>query len=200
MEPTIETRPTQAATTPGRDKAPAASSKGTRVPIRVGQNAALLTRIREIQDRITRRAFEIFRSNGEPDGMDLDHWLAAERELLWKPLLDLTEQDGNFIVRADVAGMEPAELELTVDQHRLVLSGETRHERRGTKGKVHYSEFATGSLYREIAFPHPVDPTRVKAVLRQGLLEVTAPSLQEPEAGEAESSPGAGQTIEVVHA
>lgn len=167
-----------------RKKGAGASAKGTKVPVRLGQQGTLLDRIREVQDRITRRAFDIFRENGAEEGRDLEHWLTAEREILWKPSFDLSEKDGVFTIRAAVAGMDPDNLELTVTADRMVLTGETRHEHRETKGKVHYSEFSSGSMYREIAFPRPVDPAAVKATLRNGLVEITAPAVEVPEAPE----------------
>lgn len=188
-----------------RKKGAGASAKGTKVPVRLGQQGTLLDRIREVQEQITRRAFHLFHENGAEEGRDLEHWLTAEREILWKPSFDLSEKDGVFTVRADVAGMEPDDLELTVTADRMVLTGETRHEHRETKGKVHYSEFSSGSMYREIAFPRPVDPAAVKATLRNGLVEITAPALGVPEATETEApKPGPGhrgkQSIEVVEA
>jgi HSP20 family protein len=181
-------------------KAATSSTKGTKVPVRLGQRAALLDRIREVQDRITRRAFEVFHENGGEEGRDLDHWLTAEREVLWKPSFELSERDGVLSIRADVAGMEPGDLEVTVTPDRLVLTGETRHEHSETKGQVHYSEFSSGSLYREIAFPRPVDPSAVKAALRNGLLEITAPAAEEPGPEEPATERGGRRSIEIVEA
>lgn len=189
-------------TTRGDDISPGRSTagrpaKGTKVPVRAGQQT-LLDRIREVQDRITRRAFEIFQANGAREGSELEDWLAAERELFWKPSFDLSEQDGTLTLRAAVAGMEPEDLEVTVTPDRLVLTGRTQHHHEETRGTVHYTEFSQGSLYREIAFPHPVDPAAVTATLRNGLLEIVAPGREE--AAESDEGRVGRQTIEVARA
>lgn len=196
------TETTQGGAAPAR-KTAQTSQKAIRVPVRLAQRGTLMDRIREMQDRVTRRAFELFRENGEQEGRDLDDWFAAEQELFWKPAFDLKEEDGVFTVRADVAGMAPGELEVTATTDRLVLTGERHHEHHETRGEVHYSEFSQGSLYREIAFPRPVDASAVKATLRHGLLEITAPALPEApevEATESGDAPGGRRTIEIAEA
>jgi len=66
-----------------------------------------------------------------------------------------------------------------VTQEDLLVKGETRIEKKEQKGEVHTSEFESGSLFRSIHFPKKVDPNKVKAELKNGLLTITAPIAEE---------------------
>jgi HSP20 family molecular chaperone IbpA len=50
--------------------------------------------------RVMRRAYDIFEHNGHPFGRDLDHWLQAEQELLWKPPIEIHETDWKLVMEA----------------------------------------------------------------------------------------------------
>lgn len=65
-----------------------------------------------IQQAIMRRAYEIFEGNGRPFGRALEDWLAAERELIRMPEVDVTEKDGKVSVTMAVAGVAPEDLEI----------------------------------------------------------------------------------------
>src|SRR2546425_6299615 len=66
--------------------------------------SSLLDEMNQMQERIMRRAYTIFERNGRLLGRDLDHWLQAERELVWKPALELRETDGEFVLEVAVSG------------------------------------------------------------------------------------------------
>ena len=59
------------------------------------------------------------------------------------------------------------------------MKGETKTEKKEDKGEVHTSEFQSGSLFRSIHFPKKVDPNKVKAEIKNGLLTVVAPIAEE---------------------
>jgi HSP20 family protein len=138
--------------------------------------------IQKMEDRIMRRAYDIFRGNGSEFGKDLDHWLAAERELVWKPAIELEENDKQFKVQVAVAGVDPKDLKIEVTSEELLVKGETRTEKKEEKGEMHTSEFQSGSLFRSIRFPKKVDADRVRAEIKNGLLTITAPIAEEAKA------------------
>ena len=70
--------------------------------------------IQKMEDRVMRRAYDIFRSNGSTAGKDLDNWLAAERELAWKPPVEMTEEDNQFEIKVAVAGIDAKDLTVEV--------------------------------------------------------------------------------------
>jgi HSP20 family protein len=134
--------------------------------------------LQKMEERIMQRAFDIFRSNGVFD-KDLDNWLAAERELVWKPPIVLTEKDNHFEIHVAVAGIDPKDLTVEVTSEDLLVKGETKTEKKEQKGEVHTSEFQAGSLFRSIRFPKKVDPIKVKAEIKNGMLTVVAPIAEE---------------------
>jgi HSP20 family protein len=138
--------------------------------------------IQEMEDRILRRAHDIFRINGSVFGQDLDNWLAAERELVWKPAIEVKEKDNQYEVQVAVAGIDPKDLKVEITADDLLIKGETQTEKKEEKAEVITSEFQAGSLFRSIHFPKKVDPSKVKAEIKNGLLTVTAAIAEEAKA------------------
>jgi HSP20 family protein len=131
------------------------------------------------EDRVMRRAYDIFRGNGTSIGRELDDWLTAERELVWKPAIELAEKDNQFQVKVAVAGIDPKDIKVEVTGDDLLVKGETRSEKKEEKGDVYTSEFQSGSLFRSIHLPKKIDADKVKADLKNGLLTITAPIAEE---------------------
>lgn len=138
--------------------------------------------LQEMEDRVMRRAYDIFLGNGSTNGHDLDDWLAAERELLRKPAIELTEKNNQFEIKVEATGIDPKDLKVEVTGDDLLVKGETKTEKKEEKGEVHTSEFKYGSVFRSIHLPKKVDPDKVKADLKNGVLTVTAPIAEEAKA------------------
>src|SRR5215475_4244019 len=96
--------------------------------VSIRKTKSILDEIEEINNRIMCRAYDIFASNGGIFGKDLDNWLAAERELLWKPAIELREKDNEFLVDIAVPGIDAKDLEIEVTADDLLVRGETHHE------------------------------------------------------------------------
>jgi HSP20 family molecular chaperone IbpA len=142
--------------------------------VAVQKSESLWDQLRKMEERITNRAHEIFKSNGSILGRDLEDWFTAEKELVWKPAIELKERDNQYELQAAIAGMDPKDIKIEVTPEELLIRGETRSERQEEREKFFYSEFQSGSLFRSVRFPKRVDPNRVKAEVRNGLLTVTA--------------------------
>jgi len=143
-------------------------------PVAIRKISSILDEMTEMQDRIMRRAYDIFERNGRLLGRDLDHWLQAERELLWKPAVELREADGEYVLEAAVSGVNPEGIEIEVTPDDIVLKADTHHEHEEKKGTVHICEFASGKMYRSIHLPKKINPDKVKAEFKNGLLRLTA--------------------------
>ena len=151
------------ATQPAREAAPA---------IRMG---ALSDEIRQMFDSVARRAFQIFQSNGQGFGHDVENWLQAERELFHPAHLDVSESAEGFSVRAEVPGFAAKELEVNIDGQRLTISGKReKHEERKDKKSV-YSEYCSGQVLRVMDLPARVKADAATASLNDGILEVEIP-------------------------
>ena len=147
--------------------------------VAIRRASSIFDELNEMHDRIMRRAFEVFEHNGGVFGKDLDNWLQAERELLWKPALELREKDGKFLLEAAVSGVDPRDIDIEVTPEDIVLKAEVKHEHKQENGTVHVCEFQFGKMFRSIHLPKKINPDRVKAEFTNGLLRVTAEITQE---------------------
>ena len=107
----------------------------------------------------------------------LEDWMEAERETVWRPALEVRRTNA-FIVEAAVAGIDPKQFDVQVTPTELVLGAQVHHSDREQEGDMVLCEFANGPLFRSFEFPEPVDPARVSAEYRNGMLRVTAPLAQ----------------------
>jgi HSP20 family protein len=94
---------------------------------------------------------------------------------LWAPSLEIQQKKDALVVRADLPGVKPEEVDVTVEDGALVISGERRQERREEQEGVVRTELSYGSFYRAIPLPDGADEDRVSASLKNGTLEITVP-------------------------
>ena len=113
-------------------------------------------------------------------GRDLDHWLQAQRELLWKPAVELREADGEFVLEAAVSGLDPKDIDIEVTPEDIVLKRDIQHEEK--KGTVHICEFQSGRMFRSIHLSKRINPDKVKAEIKDGLLKLKAEIVEEARA------------------
>lgn len=144
-------------------------------PLRLVPASDLLDRIGKMYDQIARRAFEIFESNGQIFGRDLEDWFKAESELLHPVHVDITESAKDLSVRAEVPGFAANELEISMEGNQLTIAGkrESRKERREKKSV--YAEHCSDQLLRVVSLPVAVDAAKAQATLKDGVLELTLP-------------------------
>ena len=130
----------------------------------------------ELYKTISRRAFDMFERNGRIHGHDLEDWLIAEAEFLTPVLLELSETDTELTVRADVPGFTEKDLEIIVEPERLFITGTTeKKSEEKKKEKTLFSEISSNEIFRTIALPAKIDPEKVNALLKNGVLEVSMP-------------------------
>jgi HSP20 family molecular chaperone IbpA len=96
------------------------------VPIK--KTKSVFDELNSMRERIMQRAFEIFDSNGHVFGRDLDDWLQADRELTWKPSIELEEKDNEFRLQIGVPGVDPKNIDIEVTAEDILLKAELRHE------------------------------------------------------------------------
>jgi len=135
----------------------------------------LFERANNIFDAISRRAYDIFESNGRLFGRELEDWFRAERELLHPVHVHVTESGDALEVKAEVPGFNEKELEINVEPRRLVISGKRESKKEEKKGKTVYSEACSDQIMRMIELPADVETEKVTATLKNGVLELTLP-------------------------
>lgn len=95
------------------------------------------------------------------------------------PALDLTQDENNLYVEAELPGMELADLEIFVTgSDQLTIRG-TRKAPDGEKGVWHRRERTAAEFTRMITLPQPVDPDKVEASLKLGVLTIKLPKREE---------------------
>ncbi|MEX1129434.1 MAG: Hsp20 family protein [Vicinamibacterales bacterium] len=139
---------------------------------------SVLAEVEGVQRHIALRAREIFRARGGAFGHAVEDWITAERETIWRPALEVRRTRDAFVVEAAIAGIDPKQLDVQVTPTELVLGAPVHHSDREQEGEVVVCEFANGPLFRSYTFSDPVDPARVSAQYRNGMLRVTAPLAQ----------------------
>ncbi len=98
----------------------------------------------------------------------------SERRLAYPPL-NITEDDRNLYVSAEIPGVSMEDLELTLTDKSLVIKG----ERKGEQGKYFRQERPVGAFQRVISLGIPVNREAIKAKLVSGILEITLPKAEE---------------------
>jgi HSP20 family protein len=94
------------------------------------------------------------------------------------PRLDVSETDKEINVSAELPGMEPEDIHITIDRNSLTISGEKRAEKE-EKSKRHYRiERSYGSFQRSIPLPSEVDEEKIDATFKRGVLKVRLPKLE----------------------
>ena len=146
------------------------------LPSRQLPPSSLAKRIEDIHDAIARRAYGLFASRGFSHGHDLEEWFVAESELLHRVPLEMSETETELKIIAALPGFTGKDIEVTVEPHRLFISGQREEKSDGKKkGQVIYSERRSDQVYRVIDLLPEVEPDKVKDALNNGKLEITLP-------------------------
>lgn len=100
----------------------------------------------------------------------------------WFPDIDVFEREGKVIVRADVPGMKPEEIEVTLEGDLLTVKGRREEEKEVKEENYYASERSFGEFSRTVRLPEGADVDAIEATCSDGVLEVTIPRPGVPEA------------------
>jgi HSP20 family protein len=106
---------------------------------------------------------------------------AAARDASWSPAVDIHEEAGRFVVRADLPGVKPTDINVTAEKGVLTLRGERNFEKR--EADDHYSrvERVSGKFVRNFTLPENVASEQITAQFKDGVLELTIPKVAKAE-------------------
>lgn len=95
--------------------------------------------------------------------------------------LDVVENDDEFVVKADVAGIDPEDIEITYTDNNLSIKGEIIDERdeEDEEGRYHLRERRYGTFSRTISMPGTVDVENIQAETENGVLKIHLPKKEE---------------------
>ena len=107
------------------------------------------------------------------------------RDRAWTPAVDVVRDNGHLVLRADVPGIKPEEISIEVDDGILTVSGKHEETKEETDQDYVRRERRYGAFTRRLPLPEGVDPRKIKASTKDGVLEVTIPlpkevTMQEP--------------------
>ncbi len=93
----------------------------------------------------------------------------------WAPLTDVSETEGEYLIKAELPEVRKEDVSVTVLDGVLTLSGERRQEKREETEKVHRLERRYGAFARRFALPEDADEQAIRAESRDGVLLVHVP-------------------------
>lgn len=93
----------------------------------------------------------------------------------WTPAVDIKEENERFVLEADIPGVDPKDIEITMDTGVLTIKGERKHESEEESNGYKRVERSYGSFYRRFSLPDTADAERISAKGRDGVLEVVIP-------------------------
>ena len=106
---------------------------------------------------------------------------AASRDALWSPAVDIHEEAKQFVVRADLPGVKPADIEITAEKGVLSLRGARNFEQQNDDGHYSRVERVSGKFVRTFTLPDNVQTDAIKAQFKDGVLELTIPKVAKVE-------------------
>ena len=125
----------------------------------------LMTTQREF-DRLFREAFSPVSGEGE-----------ATRT--WAPPVDIYENGDNLVLKAELPGINPDDVEIRVEDNTLYLKGDRKFEKEVKEQNYHRVERTYGTFTRTFSLPNSVDSDKVAANYKDGVLTLTMPKKEE---------------------
>ena len=123
------------------------------------------------QDEI-RNVFDRFFGNEESDQSNV---VTSQ----WTPRVDIKEEDSRFVIFADIPGVDPKDIEITMEKGILSIKGERKSESKVENGKLTRVERSHGLFYRRFALPDSANAEGIQATGKHGVLEISIPKRPE---------------------
>lgn len=97
----------------------------------------------------------------------------------WAPPVDIFENDNNLVLKADLPGVDPKDVEIRVEDSTLYLKGERKFEKEVKEENYHRVERSYGTFTRSFSLPNSIDAEKVSAEYKDGQLTLTMPKREE---------------------
>ena len=123
-----------------------------------------------LQERMNRMFDSSYRGSGDED------WALGGS---WAPAVDIYEKDGNIVLKAELPGVDPKDVDVRVENNLLTLRGERKFDNEVKRDSYHRVERAYGAFSRSFTLPNVVDTGNIKAEYRDGVLHMTLPKREE---------------------
>lgn len=110
----------------------------------------------------------------------------------WNPAVDIYETDHNLVLKAELAGVDPKDVDIRVEDGTLYLKGERKQEKDVKEGNYHRVERSYGSFTRTFALPNSVNVDDIKADFKDGVLTLNMAKREEAKPKSIKISVGEG--------
>jgi len=100
----------------------------------------------------------------------------------WTPAVDIKELDNEFVISADIPGVDPKNIEIHMEDGVLTIKGERHAEKDDEKDGYKRVERSYGSFYRRFSLPDSADAEKINAKSHNGVLELTIPKSEKVKA------------------
>lgn len=107
----------------------------------------------------------------------------------WAPAVDIKEEPQRFVITADIPGVPPEAIEITMENGLLSIKGERREENSEDRNGYKRVERVSGTFYRRFSLPDSVDADGIKASGKYGVLEIIIPKVAKAKARRIEVNP-----------
>ena len=93
----------------------------------------------------------------------------------WIPAVDIKEEQDRFLLHADIPGVDPKDIEITMEKGVITIKGERQSESKTEREGYSRIERARGTFYRRFSLPDSADPEKISARGANGVLEIVIP-------------------------
>jgi HSP20 family protein len=100
---------------------------------------------------------------------------AANSDIAWLPVVDVHEEAERFVVRADLPGVDPKDVEITAEKGVLTIRGQRHAEKRENGNSYERVERVSGNFLRRFSLPESAETSDIKAKQSNGVLEISIP-------------------------
>lgn len=120
-------------------------------------------------------------------------WPTVGMSQMWAPPLEIYDEDQNLVIRTELPGIDPDEIEISVADNVLTIAGEKREENKENRDGVYRSEVRYGRFLRALELPRDVDTNKIETEYDNGVLTLRIPRTEQRQAKRIPVSAGAGR-------
>ena len=141
-------------------------NRGGLAPSQGGSAPAELNRLRREIDRLFEEPFS---------------FLAPSTSFFegWTPAVDIYEDNDKYVVKVELPGIKNEDIDVSLDDNTLTISGERKQEEEKKEGDTYRSERYFGRFQRSVTLPARVDANNIEAIYKDGVLTITVPKTEE---------------------
>jgi HSP20 family protein len=106
-------------------------------------------------------------------------WKEEGPQRVWSPLVDILERENEVVLKVDLPGVNQNDIDIKVEESTLIIQGERKLIQETPHGNYLQIERPYGTFQRSFAIPRMIDPERIKANYKDGVLQVVLPKREE---------------------